>query len=248
MAEKEWYKEWFSSPYYDVLYKERDNSEATNFLQLLVQLLSAKPGDLVLDAACGKGHHSKVLADMGFDVTGIDISQTSIYNAKKFERENLQFYVHDMRLPFMINYFKFAFNFFTSFGYFHTGREHDNAVRTIAQSLRCNGMFAIDYLNVHFNEENILPVEEKVIDGIKFHIARWHDEEHFYKRIQIEDPNSYNVKHLYTEKIEKFSLGDFTDMLAYHGLMVHDIFGNYELGPYHVRKAPRMIIIAKKLY
>ena len=41
-----------------------------------------------------------------------------------------------MRLPFWINYFDFAFNFFTSFGYFRTEREHYNAVRTIAQSPR----------------------------------------------------------------------------------------------------------------
>ncbi len=248
MPEKEWYKEWFSSPYYDILYRERDEHEATQFLDLLVKYLGAKPGARVLDAACGKGRHSRALANMGFDVTGIDISETSIIEAKKFETDNLQFYVHDMRLPFMINYFDFAFNFFTSFGYFHTGREHDSAVRTIAQSLRPNGMLTIDYLNVHYNEENILPAEEKIIDGIKFHIARWHDEVHFYKRIQIEDPASHNLKHLFTEKVEKFSLGDFTDMLAFHGLMVQDVFGNYDLGPYHVRKAPRMIIMAKKIH
>ncbi len=248
MAEKEWYKEWFSSPYYDILYKERNEREATQFLEKLMQYLNAQPGARVLDAACGKGRHSRVLADMGYDVTGIDISESSIIEAKAMETDNVRFYLHDMRQPFMINYFNFAFNFFTSFGYFHSGREHDSAVRTIAQSLRPKGMLTIDYLNVHFNEENILHTEEKTIGGVNFHIARWHDEDHFYKRIQIEDPASHNLKHLYTEKVEKFSLGDFTDMLAFHGLMVQEVFGNYDLGPYHVRKAPRMIIIAKKLH
>ncbi len=248
MPEKEWYKDWFSSPYYDILYRQRDEEEATQFLELLVKYLHVKPGNTILDAACGKGRHSKVLADMGFDVTGIDIAAPSIIEAKKQEKENLNFYLHDMRLPFVINYFDFAFNFFTSFGYFHTGREHDNAVRTIAQSLKPKGMLVIDYLNVHYNEENIIHIEEQLIDGIKFHIARWHDEAHFYKRIQIEDPNSHYLKHLFTEKVEKFSLGDFTDMLAYQGLMVEEVFGNYRLEPYHIRKAPRMIIMAKKIH
>lgn len=248
MPEKEWYKEWFSSPYYDVLYSERDGQSANKFLEGLIKHLGANKTERVLDAACGKGRHSKALANMGFDVTGIDISETAIIEAKQYEQENLQFFLHDMRLPFMINYFDYAFNFFTSFGYFHTGREHDSAVRTLAQSLKCNGIMTIDYLNVHYNEEHILPIEEKTIEGIHFHIARWHDEVHFYKRIQIEDPKSHNLKHLFTEKIEKFSLGDFTDMLAFHGLMVQEVFGTYELGSYHVRKSPRMIIVAKKLH
>ncbi|MBI1692779.1 MAG: hypothetical protein FYV88_5020, partial [Bacteroidetes bacterium] len=36
--------------------------------------------------------------------------------------------------PFWINYFDYAFNFFTSFGYFRTRREHDNAIRSLAGS------------------------------------------------------------------------------------------------------------------
>lgn len=248
MREKEWYKDWFSSPYYDVLYRQRDEEEASGFLRQLIKFLNCQKGQFVLDVACGKGRHSRALAHIGLDVTGIDISVPSIEVALKYEKENLHFFVHDMRLPFRINYFDYAFNFFTSFGYFHTDREHDNAVRTIAQSLKPDGRLVIDYLNVHYNEDNINHIEEKVIDGIKFHIARWHDEAHFYKRIQIEDPQSHNLKHLFTEKVEKFSLGDFTDMLAYQGLMVEDVFGDYALGPYHIRKTPRMIMVARKIH
>lgn len=54
----------------------------------------------MLDVACGKGRHSKTLASLGFQTTGIDISEDSINIAKLFEKENLDFFVHDMRLPF----------------------------------------------------------------------------------------------------------------------------------------------------
>ncbi len=87
----------------------------------------------MLDVACGRGRHSRILASKGFVVTGIDISFDSIAFAKQFENENLDFYQHDMRLPFRVNYFDYAFNFFTSFGYFKTRREHDDAIRTIAK-------------------------------------------------------------------------------------------------------------------
>jgi len=115
----------------------------------------------MLDAACGKGRHSKILASAGHHVTGIDISPDSIAIAKKSESENLEFYEHDMRLPFRINYFDYAFNFFTSFGYFKTRREHDDAIRTIVKSLKPGGHLVIDYLNVHYAEDHIVQTEEK---------------------------------------------------------------------------------------
>src|SRR5215217_3506504 len=132
MPEKEWYKSWFNSPYYHKLYFERGDGEAQNFIGALMNYFKPAPGSLMLDVACGKGRHSKILAGYGYDVTGFDLSEDSIQYAKQFEQEHLHFYQHDMRLPFWINYFDYAFNFFTSFGYFATRREHNNAVRTIS--------------------------------------------------------------------------------------------------------------------
>jgi SAM-dependent methyltransferase len=245
MAGKGWYKEWFNSPYYHLLYNNRDEDEAFLFIKKLIDYLEPKPGSTMLDVACGKGRHSIALAEMGFDVTGIDLSADSIEAAKAAESEQLHFYQHDMRLPFWINYYDFAFNFFTSFGYFRTRREHDNAFRTISQSLNPNGLFVIDYLNVHYTEDHLLRTETKKIDDTIFHISRWHDEDHFFKQIQVEN-KGHLLKHLFTEKVAKFSPGDFTDMLAYQGMQVREIFGDYQLGPYDIRKSPRMIIIAAK--
>ena len=132
MAEKEWYQEWFSSPYYHKLYFDRDHAEAENMIRQLLQHLQPPAGSRMLDVACGKGRHSITMAEGGYDLTGIDISAESIQQAKAHESEKLHFYVHDMRRSFFINYFHYAFNFFTSFGYFDTRREHDDAMRTIA--------------------------------------------------------------------------------------------------------------------
>jgi 2-polyprenyl-3-methyl-5-hydroxy-6-metoxy-1,4-benzoquinol methylase len=150
MAEKAWYKDWFNSPFYHKLYFDRDDKEAGNFIKKLIEHLKPIPGSRMLDVACGKGRHSKTLASLGFQVTGIDISFDSIAQAKQYESEHLDFYVHDMRLPFWGNYYNYAFNFFTSFGYFKTRREHDDAIRTIAKSLKPGGKLVIDYLNVHY--------------------------------------------------------------------------------------------------
>jgi SAM-dependent methyltransferase len=245
MAEKAWYAEWFCSPYYHKLYFERDDKEASAFITKLVNHLLPVSGSRMLDVACGRGRHSKLLASMGYSVTGIDISFESIVHAKKFENDNLDFYVHDMRLPFWGNYFNYAFNFFTSFGYFKTRREHDDAIRTIAKSLRPGGKLVIDYLNVHFAEEQMVNHQHKKIGHTQYDIHKWDDETHFFKKITVKDPSlPQPVEH--TEKVSKFSLGDFTEMLAYQGLQVQEVFGDYDLNPYDTRKTPRLIMIAQK--
>jgi len=245
MSEQAWYKDWFNSPFYHKLYFERDDKEAEAFISTLINHLTPAPGSYMLDVACGRGRHSRILAEKGFSVTGIDISFDSIAFAKKFENENLEFYQHDMRLPFRVNYFDHAFNFFTSFGYFKTRREHDDAIRTIANGLKPGGIFVIDYLNVHYSEDHLVYNEEKKLNGTVYEIHRWHDETHFYKKIIISDPLLHHSLN-YTEKVSKFSFGDLNDMLSYHGLQVQEVFGDYQLGNYDVRTKPRLIIVARK--
>jgi SAM-dependent methyltransferase len=245
MAQAEWYKYWFNSHFYHKLYFDRDEKEAQDFLKRLLQHLQPNVNSTMLDVACGKGRHSRFLSLHGHNVTGIDISPDSIAEAKKYENDNLHFYVHDMRLPFWINYFDFAFNFFTSFGYFNTKREHDDAMRTIAGSIKKGGTVVFDYLNVHYAEDHLVHNEVKKLDETIYEIHRWHDDAHFFKRMTVSDP-SLQEPIEFTEKVAKFNLGDFTEMLAYQKMQVTEVFGDYNLNAYDVHKTPRMIIVAKK--
>ena len=240
-----WFKDWFNSPYYHQLYFNRDEQEAAKFIDKLIDHLQPVPGSLMLDVACGKGRHAVHLAEKGFDVTGIDLSEDSIKEALLHETEKLHFYMHDMRLPFYINYYDYAFNIFTSFGYITTRREHDNSIRTIAQSVKQDGCFVMDYLNVHYAEDHLVHQFDKEIDGVNYFITKWFDETHFYKKITVED-DALEEPLIYQEKVAKFSLGDFTEMFAYQGLQIQEVFGDYNFGKYDVKKSPRLIMIARK--
>lgn len=245
MAANEWYKHWFNTPFYHKLYFSRDEQEAAAFIRNLLLYLKPSPESRMLDVACGKGRHSLLLAGAGFYVIGIDLAPDSIAAASLHANEKLQFYVHDMRLPFWINYFDYAFNFFTSFGYFATRREHDAAMRTIAASLKPGGTVVFDYLNVHYAAERLVHNEIKEIGETVYDIQRWQDASHFYKKITIHDP-SLTLPVVFTEKVAKFSLDDFTGMLSFQKLQMKEVFGNYGLGAYDVRKTPRMIIVAER--
>ena len=245
MSDTPWYKDWFNSPFYHQLYFERNEKEAESFIAQLIQHLHPKPGARMIDLACGRGRHSKSLAAMGFDVTGVDLSPASIAYAQQFASPTLSFYEHDIRLPFWGNFFDYAFNFYTSFGYFDSRREHDAAMRTIANALKPGGIFVIDYLNVHYAEDHLVTHDDRQMGQTYYDLQRWHDDEHFYKKITITDPTLLTPV-TYTEQISKFTLGDFTDMLSFRGLQVQDVYGDYQLAPYDIRKTPRMIIVARK--
>jgi hypothetical protein len=116
----------------------------------------------------------------------------------------------------------------------------------MAQALKPHGRIVIDYLNVHYAESHFEPAKDLVVAGYNFHITKWMDETHFYKRIEVEH-DDFTEPHIYLEKVSKFSLGDFTEMLAYVGVQVKDVFGDYSLGHYDVKATPRMIIIGEKI-
>ena len=58
MQKNEWFRDWFNSPYYHILYKNRDLKEANLFISNLTEHLSLNYDSRVLDLGCGKGRHS----------------------------------------------------------------------------------------------------------------------------------------------------------------------------------------------
>ena len=92
-----WFENWFDSPYYHILYKDRDYKEAEIFISNLINFLKPPKESKLLDLACGAGRHSIFINKMGYDVTGVDLSKNSIDTALAHKNDSLQFDTHDMR-------------------------------------------------------------------------------------------------------------------------------------------------------
>jgi SAM-dependent methyltransferase len=239
-----WFKNWFDSSFYHQLYAHRSEKEAAHFIDNLIPILQPKEDAKMLDLGCGAGRHSKHLATKGFHVTGLDLAKSSIQQASRFERPNLQFFQHDMRIPFGKNYFDFAFSFFTSFGYFDSDAENRQVINNIAQSLKPGGVVMMDYLNANYASKGLMGNETKEIDGIVYHITRWMDNQHFYKKIAIELQSGKPFE--YSERVAKLHISDFESMFSDHGLKLLDIYGDYEMNEFVLSSSPRLIMIAEK--
>ena len=240
----DWYENCFGSPFYRILYQNRDEDEAQRFIQNLLNYLKPASGSSMLDIACGEGRFAVELAEKGFDVTGIDISVASIGHAKAFEQHNLHFYVQDMRFPFYINYFDFAFNFFTSFGYFRYDRDHRMAARSFSAALKKGGILVVDYFNYRHVLAHLTASATIKRGDYTFNITKRFERNHIIKEIDFEDADK-NCRH-FTEKVATFSLEDFIKMFSDAGMSLLETFGDYDLHPYHPVDTPRMIMIFKK--
>ncbi len=242
----DWYKNWFGSPFYKILYQNRDAFEAQEFVENLLDYLRPRKDSAMLDIACGEGRFARQLAEHGFDVTGIDISHESIETAKAFETDNLQFFVQDMRFPFYINYFDYAFNFFTSFGYFTHDRDHALAAKSFAAALKKDGILVIDYLNYEQIISNFVPEEIVQRGSYTFRINKRIERNHIVKEINFTDADKRPRQ--YTESVAAFTLSDFIRMFKQTQLSLVTTFGDYQLRPYHPTDSPRLIMVFKKKY
>jgi len=81
--EIDWFKTWFNSNYYHLLYNNRSQQEANSFIDNLVLKLKLEKHHNVLDLGCGKGRHSKKLSQFFKLVDGLDLSKENIIQAKK---------------------------------------------------------------------------------------------------------------------------------------------------------------------
>ncbi|WP_347374802.1 class I SAM-dependent methyltransferase [Aequorivita sp. Q41] len=234
-----WYASWFNTRYYHLLYKDRDHREAALFMNKLTTYLKLQEKDTILDLACGKGRHAKYLYKQGFNVTGIDLSKESIEYAKQYEKPGLHFEVHDMCLPYPKK-FDAVLNLFTSFGYFKNEIDNLNTLKAIKSELNNTGNAVIDFLNVELAIKNLVPTEQKIVDGIVFHIEKYLEDGYIIKNIQFNDNGK---DYFYTERVKALTLEDFKAYFKEANIKLKQTFGNYQLEEFNKDTSERLILI-----
>lgn len=240
---KEWFEGWFDTVYYNALYSGRNEEEADLFVERLVQALHLAKDSSILDVACGKGRHALALYELGFDVTGIDLSFKKIEANQRYQNDRLHFYRHDMRHIFRINYFDCVFNFFTSFGYFESSYDEKNVVSGMSANLKWGGRLVIDYLNAEFVKQNLAKKEEMHVESFDFIIEKKLENDRISKKITVVENDKCTV---FYEKVRMYSLQQMVHLFSAYSLSLEKAYGSYRLDPYHESNSERMILVFRK--
>lgn len=239
----EWFQSWFDSPYYHLLYKDRDHQEAEGFVKRLFDKIGAEHPMKVLDLACGKGRHSVVISELGHFVTGVDISKNSIQEASHSTAPSLEFFEHDMRQVFRKNFYDLVVNLFTSFGYFDDARENERVLNNVRINLKSGGRFVLDYLNPNYVRQKLVKKTEKVMDQVVFHISKKIEDKVVYKDIFFQ---ANGMDHHFQERVRLFDQADFKEMFDKCHFRILNTWGDYDLSEFSFF-SPRQIFLLEKM-
>ncbi|HLQ58632.1 MAG TPA: methyltransferase domain-containing protein [Gemmatimonadales bacterium] len=244
----EWFEQWFGEEYH-ALYPHRDDEDARRAVALIQSVISWRPGDRILDLACGPGRHAAELERLGGHVVGFDLSRAMLRRAR--DRMGARLVRGDMRaLPFRDGSFALAVNLFTSFGYFLDDAEHRLVVRQVAAALAPGGHFVLDYLNAEQVRRTILLSEQA-----QRRAGGGTSERRSGPRVvrRIDADGRFVIKEIelrgrarsFQERVRLYSADDLEALLAGAGLRVVARFGDYDAGA-PGPNAPRVILVAAR--
>lgn len=243
-----WYEDWFNSDGYELVYDDRDLTEAEQLADLIERSVDPEPRAEILDIGTGRGRHARVLARRGYSVIGLDIAEEAIITARERSRneglthEQISFVQGDMRLPHFHIRFDGVVNLFTSFGFFEDEDDHQKAISAMVVAIKQGGWLVQDFLNVPYVRTHLVPESEKMNGEVHVRQQRWIEADRVKKRITLSRNGGV---HTFVESVRLLTSSDFRHMYAEAGLEIVDTFGNYDGSP-HSDVSPRLILVARK--
>lgn len=239
-----WYEESFGQDYL-LVYKHRDIQGAQSEVRKMTDWLHLREGAEILDLCCGMGRHSLALVESGYRMTGMDLSDVLLAEARRMdEREQVSWIKGDMRSIPLEGPFDAVVNLFTSFGYFDNDSENAAVLREIGRVLKPGGRFILDYLNPGYVVKNLVPASERNDGETIIREKRSIEEGCVRKRIIISEPGSPD-RH-YLEQVKLYGLKDFGRLLEGSGLTVDAVYGNYSGEPFDIEQSQRLILVGTR--
>lgn len=135
------------SSYYDVFYKDKDYVAEVDFIDYLIRQFADGDTKTILDMGCGTGGHALLLAEKGYDITGIDRSESMLAFAKEKVKNkgiSVDFFQEDIRYFNLNTKFDTIIAMFAVMGYQTTNEDIEKAFSNISRHLNRRGLFFFD--------------------------------------------------------------------------------------------------------
>lgn len=237
-----WFKHWFGTRYYSLLYEHRDVEDARLWVEAILGHWNLPEGSAVLDLACGRGRHAALFAQAGLKVSGVDISAASIEQAR-LAVPKAEFAVHDMREPFRPGTFDAVCCLFTSLGYFEALEDDQAVFNAVWQALRPGGRFVLDFMNSTLVLRDLVKDERLTKEGVHFELQRSCRDGVLTKCITVRDGQE---KHQFQERVQALTPEQLERMALDAGFEIEDRTDGPVLRPFDIITSQRFVLWMRK--
>jgi len=150
MIKKQWYESLFQD--YGQTYDSESFTQGTaGECDFIENELDFNKSAKILDVGCGTGRHSIELAKRGYNITGIDLSESMLQKAKdkaKADNLNIKFFKYDARkLPFSKEFNAAIMLCEGGFPLMETDEMNYEILKNVTSSLKDRGKFIFTTLN-----------------------------------------------------------------------------------------------------
>lgn len=131
--------------YYDLLYKDKNYCGEAEYIDKLIKKYKSGARD-ILDLGCGTGRHAELLAQKGYTVHGVDMSQSMLEEAQKRaeENDNLSFSLSDIQEFNLCRRYDVTTAFFHVMSYQLKDEALEKVFLNVKNHLQESGMFLFD--------------------------------------------------------------------------------------------------------
>ena len=246
----QWWEDIYNRQIYFDLYEEADTRLAEKEVQQVVTLLHPPDQASILDLCCGYGRHSMQLAQGGFQVTGVDISEKQIQHAREAARKahaQLDFHVADARKLNFQGAFDLVLNMFVSFGFFDEENENKEMLQGVFRALKPGGKLLLDFWNREKEIRDFKPIAcEKIKDVII--LKEWRFDAlagrlHWKNTVIFPD----GKRESWNNCIRAYTVAELKALVEEVGLKFEAVFGSLAGEEYTIDSPAAIIIAARPL-
>ena len=231
--------------HYDLLMSHVPYDLWVDYYELLLAQLGQRPVK-VLDVCCGTGIVAELLDQKGYQVTGFDISEQMILEARRKSAQthnNVRYHVADAAELDLNESFEGAYSFFDSLNYIIEPDRLALAIRQTAKHLELGASFVFDVNTAYAFEKNMFDQsEDSPSSEIRYH---WVGDYNAKTRLitvdmQFErDGVQFNEVHVQ----RAYETDQLVDFLEEAGFGQIRIFDSYTLNPPR-KKSDRLHFVA----